>query len=98
MSEPDIPNLESRAPTRMPGASDGRKSRVWGWVLLLLLAVAGVIAYQMHARSQAASKDTGNSSVVSVGVARVEKKDVPYYLTGLGNVTPFSTVTVHTRV
>lgn len=98
MPESNIPELENRAPAGTPDVSDGRRSRVWGWVLLLVLAVGGVIAYQMHARSQAASKDSANSSVVSVGVATVEKKDMPYYLTGLGNVTPFNTVTVHTRV
>jgi multidrug efflux system membrane fusion protein len=35
---------------------------------------------------------------VSVVVANAEKRDMPYYLTGLGNVTAFNTVTVKTRV
>jgi multidrug efflux system membrane fusion protein len=98
MPESNIPEMENRAPAGTPDANGGRRSRVWGWVLLVLVAVGGVIAYQLHARSQAASKDWANSSVVSVGVATVEKRDMPYYLSGLGNVTPFNTVTVHTRV
>jgi membrane fusion protein, multidrug efflux system len=98
MSEPTVPSVESGAPAGTPSANGHGPSRVWGWVLLLLVIVGGVIAYQLHARSQAASKDTGNSSAVSVGVSTVEKKDVPYYLSGLGTVTAFNTVTVHTRV
>jgi len=97
MSEETTPNLESRVPPETPG-NGGRRSHVWGWVLLLLVIVGGVIAYQLHARSQAASKDTGGTQTVSVGVATVEKKDMPFYLSGLGNVTPFYTVTVHSRV
>jgi multidrug efflux system membrane fusion protein len=31
-------------------------------------------------------------------VITVQKRDVPYYVTGLGSVTAFNTVTVHTRV
>ena len=98
MPEPNIPSWRTAHRGSTPDASDGRRSHVWGWVLLLVLIVGGVIAYQMHARSQAASKDSANSSVVSVGVATVEKKDMPYYLSGLGNVTPLNTVTVHSRV
>jgi membrane fusion protein, multidrug efflux system len=98
MSEPMVPSVESGAPAGTPSANGHGPSRVWGWVLLLLVIVGGVIAYQLHARSQAASKDTGNTSAVSVGVSTVEKKDVPYYLSGLGTVTAFNTVTVHTRV
>jgi multidrug efflux system membrane fusion protein len=98
MSEEKTPSLESRVPAETPGANGGRRSHVWGWVLLLVVIVGGVIAYQLHARSQAASKDTGSTQTVSVGVATVEKKDMPYYLSGLGNVTPFYTVTTHTRV
>ncbi len=36
--------------------------------------------------------------IVPVGVFSAEKRDMPYYLTGLGNVTAFNTVTVKTRV
>jgi membrane fusion protein, multidrug efflux system len=33
-----------------------------------------------------------------VGVATAEKRDFPLYLTGLGSVTAFNTVSVKTRV
>src|SRR6202034_602115 len=98
MSEPTVPSMENRVPIETPSANGNGRSRVWGWVLLLLVIVGGVIAYQLHARSQAASKDNGSTSTLSVGVSTVEKKDVPYYLSGLGSVTAFNTVTVHTRV
>jgi len=52
----------------------------------------------MHSRSQAASKDSSATQPVSVGVTTVQKRDMPYYLTGLGSVTAFNTVTVHSRV
>ena len=96
MPEPNMEDAGSPA-TGEPRRSNGGR-HVWVWVLILLALVAGVIAYQLHARSQAASKDNGSNQTVTVGVATVEKKDVPYYLTGLGNVTPFNTVTVHSRV
>src|ERR1019366_6355349 len=35
---------------------------------------------------------------VSVAVTPALKQDVPYYLSGLGSVTPFNTVTVKSRV
>ncbi|HXO88687.1 MAG TPA: MdtA/MuxA family multidrug efflux RND transporter periplasmic adaptor subunit [Candidatus Acidoferrales bacterium] len=98
MSERTVPSMENRVPTETPSANGNGRGRVWGWVLLLLVVVGGVIAYQLHARSQAASKDNGSTSALSVGVSTVEKKDVPYYLSGLGSVTAFNTVTVHTRV
>src|SRR3984957_6629717 len=98
MSEPTVPSMEDGVVTETPSASVNGRGRVWGWVLLLLVIVGGVIAYQLHARSQAASKDTGSASALSVGVSTVEKKDVPYYLSGLGSVTAFNTVTVHSRV
>jgi multidrug efflux system membrane fusion protein len=98
MSEPNVPGRENGVPTDTPSVNGNVRGRVWGWVLLLMVVVGGVIAYQLHARSQAASKDNGTTSALSVGVSTVEKKDVPYYLSGLGSVTAFNTVTVHTRV
>jgi membrane fusion protein, multidrug efflux system len=98
MPEPNVPSLESPVPGEPAGANSGRPSHMWAWVLLGVVIVGGVIAYQLHARSQAASKDTGGTQAVSVGVATVEKRDMPFYLSGLGNVTPLNTVTLHTRV
>jgi membrane fusion protein, multidrug efflux system len=98
MSEPNVPGRENGVPTDTPSVNGNVRGRVWGWVLLLMVVVGGVIAYQLHARSQAASKDNGTTSALSVGVSTVEKRDVPYYLSGLGSVTAFNTVTVHTRV
>jgi membrane fusion protein, multidrug efflux system len=75
------------------------RHRRWVWVVVLFLVVAGgIVLYRMHSSSVAAkSKDTGNQTV-SVGVTAVQQRDVPFYLTGLGSVTAYNTVTVHTRV
>jgi len=83
----------------MQSAAPG-KSRTWLWVLLIGALVAGsVFVYRARARSQAASPQTAPTTpTVSVGVVAVQKRDVPYYLTGLGSVTAYNTVTVRTRV
>jgi membrane fusion protein, multidrug efflux system len=75
-----------------------KKSHAWRWILVVVVVIGAIIAYQMHSRSQAASKDSSNTQPVSVGVTTVQKKDMPFYLTGLGSVTAFNTVTVHSRV
>jgi multidrug efflux system membrane fusion protein len=98
MSGTNMANLEGRAPADPLRANGEKKGHVWGWILLVLVIAGGVIAYQLHARSQAASKDSTATQPVSVGITTVEKKDMPYYLSGLGSVTAFNTVTVHTRV
>jgi multidrug efflux system membrane fusion protein len=98
MSGTNMANLEGRAPADPQRTNDEKKGHVWGWILLVLVIAGGVIAYQLHARSQAASKDSTATQPVSVGITTVEKKDMPYYLSGLGSVTAFNTVTVHTRV
>jgi multidrug efflux system membrane fusion protein len=70
------------------------------WVTLVLLALAGAIVYQvvMRARTSAKQKDSNSDQPISVGVAPVVKANVPFYLTGLGTVTAYNTVTVHSRV
>jgi membrane fusion protein, multidrug efflux system len=93
MSNPDSSRL-----VEAPRGSGERKSRAWMWIILLPIVVGGVIAYQLHAHSQAASKDPAGPPPVSVGVTTVQQKDMPYYLSGLGSVTAFYTVTVHSRV
>jgi multidrug efflux system membrane fusion protein len=74
---------------------------VWVWIILLvLIAAASIAAYRIHENAVAAakSKEQSKPTDISVGVTTVQKRDVPYYLTGLGSVTAFNTVTVHTRV
>ena len=70
------------------------------WIVLILLAIAAFAGYKIHAKSVAAvkSKDQSTPTAISVGVTPVLKRNVPYYLTGLGSVTAFNTVTLHSRV
>jgi multidrug efflux system membrane fusion protein len=98
MSDSNMSNPESSRLVEAPRGNGERKSRAWVWIILLLILVGGVIAYQLHAHSQAASKDPAGPPPVSVGVTTVQQKDMPYYLSGLGSVTAFNTVTVHSRV
>ena len=77
------------------------KGRAWVWIILLvLIAVAAIAGYRIHENAMAAakSKEGSKPTAISVGVLLVQKRDVPFYLTGLGSVTAFNTVTVHTRV
>lgn len=68
------------------------------WIVLIVLIIIGVVVYRMHVSAASSKgKDTGTAPI-SVGVTEARKRDVPYYLTGLGTVTAFNTVTVHTRV
>lgn len=90
-----------RAPIdQRPGSKPGRKGRGWVLFFSILLIVAGIFIYRVRARPR-----TGNSAsreqvqgIVSVSTASVEKRDIPFYLSGLGSVTAYNTVTVHTRV
>jgi membrane fusion protein, multidrug efflux system len=86
-------------PAAPPGAHAG-KSHAGIWVALVLLVVAGAIIYQViaRARSSANSKNANADQPISVGVAPVIRTNMPYFLTGLGTVTAYNTVTVHTRV
>jgi len=86
------------------------KGRWWVWVAVL--AVAGLGFWYFHGRSTSEAdskagpggsggKGKGGSygqMVVPVAVANAVKGDLPVYLVGLGSVTAFNTVTVHTRV
>jgi len=105
MSEQDLPRKENRTSSTPPGLEAGpKKSRAWVWIVLLVLVVGGIAAYRMYSPSQPANAEQGQGpgrgmgGPVSVGIVTVQKKDVPFYLTGLGSVTALNTVTMHTRV
>jgi membrane fusion protein, multidrug efflux system len=78
--------------------NDPPRHRRWVWVVMVLLIAGGIVLYRMHSSSEAASKKDPSNQTVSVGVTTVQQRDVPFYLTGLGSVTAYNTVTVHTRV
>jgi multidrug efflux system membrane fusion protein len=92
----------SDSPSPHPNApgdrSDAPRNHRWVWVVAVLLIAGGIVLYRMHSSSEAASKKDSSSQTVSVGVTTVQQRDVPFYLTGLGSVTAYNTVTLHTRV
>jgi membrane fusion protein, multidrug efflux system len=81
------------------GGDGGAKKHHYGvWIVIILLIAAGFVFYRLRSSSEAASKKESGTQPISVGVITVQQRDVPYYLTGLGTVTAYNTVTVHTRV
>jgi multidrug efflux system membrane fusion protein len=63
-----------------------------GFALLLCGALASC------SRGQKDAKASGPPPPVPVGVATVKQRDFPVYLTGLGSVTAFNTVSLKTRI
>jgi multidrug efflux system membrane fusion protein len=63
-----------------------------GFALLLCGALASC------SRGQKDAKASGPPPAVPVGVATVKQRDFPVYLTGLGSVTAFNTVSLKTRI
>lgn len=74
--------------------------RRWVWITIAVVLLVGVISFQrLRAKAEAAEKaKNAQPPAFSVAVAIVQKRDIPYYITGLGSVTAFNTVTVKTRV
>jgi multidrug efflux system membrane fusion protein len=71
--------------------------RVWVGAAVL----AGLTVWGLNRRSAgmaAAAKAKRGGAPVPVGVAAARSGDIPVYLDGLGGVSAFYTVTVHTRV
>jgi multidrug efflux system membrane fusion protein len=79
------------------------KKRSFAWLWVLLLCLVGFGAYRWYPRTtegQAASKkgDKSGGRAVPVVAASARQGEMPVYLTGLGSVTAFNTVTVRSRV
>jgi membrane fusion protein, multidrug efflux system len=90
------------------------KSRWWIWFVVLGLLAVGLWYYRGgHSRTQAENSAAnapggaggygqnggpGFNPIVPVVVATAQHGDVPIYFSGLGTVTAFNTVTVHSRV
>ena len=66
---------------------------------LLIAASGGYVGWQHHATAKtAAATAAAPSPAIPVSVTTAQRRDVPIYLTGLGTVQAFNTVTVKTRV
>ncbi len=78
-----------------------RRSRLrWLFLVLLVLAIIGAAVWY-YPRPENQPKTAGRSQFggpVPVGVASVQKGDMPVTLAGLGTVTPLATVTVKTQI
>jgi membrane fusion protein, multidrug efflux system len=97
---------------RVPGGEapgeNPQEPRKRGWlrwvVLLIILALAGLITWRTitakrEAAAAAAKKQHAMANLaVPVQVASVRQETVPIYLTGLGTVTPYYSVTIIPRV
>ena len=79
-----------------------KKSRTITWVLLIALVAGGGYygwsRYRAGQEAAAAANTKKAAPAVRVSTAPVQKSDFPVYLTGLGTVQGFNTVTVRTRV
>ena len=66
---------------------------------ILLAAWGGYVGWQHRAAAEiAAAAASAPSPAIPVSIATAQRRDVPIYLTGLGTVQAFNTVTVKTRV
>ncbi|MBV9250967.1 MAG: efflux RND transporter periplasmic adaptor subunit [Acetobacteraceae bacterium] len=88
--------------TREPAELETRtRSTSWVIVLLCLLVVAGIGAaiwlWPAGSANQQARNRTANQPV-PILAAKAEQKDVPIYLSGLGTVQAFNTVTMKAMV
>jgi len=102
-SSSGVPRTDSADPSAPPPGShrdeEGKPRRHYGvWIVVVLLILVGLVFYRLRSSSEAASKKDAGTQAISVGVVSVQQRDVPYYLTGLGSVTAFNSVTLHTRV
>ena len=66
---------------------------------ILIVALGGYVGWQHRATAKiSAAPASAPSLAVPVSVTTARRRDVPIYLTGLGTVQAFNTVTVKTRV
>ena len=77
----------------------GHRHYLLASVAILIAAWGGYVGWQHRATAKiAAAAGSALSPAIPVSAATAERRDVPIYLTGLGTVQAFNTVTVKTRV
>jgi len=96
------PQLQLSPPHDEGTGAAKHTSRLW-IVLLVVLAVAGLIVWRVYSTHQQAAAAAAKAAAAAnrptpVLVAEVQQRTMPIYLTALGTVTAYNTVTVKTRV
>ena len=97
-----MPPPEGRSLSPTPEEPSGSGWRKWIVMLVIVLAVgAAVWKIRSNAQEQqttAAQMEAAQDVATPVQVAAVQQKTMPIYLTELGTVTAYNTVTIKTRV
>ena len=66
---------------------------------ILIVTLGGYVGWQHRTTAEiAGAPASAPSPAIRVSMATAERRDVPIYLTGLGTVQAFNTVTIKTRV
>lgn len=91
-----------KSPVTEPEEPKGSPFRKW-IVIFVILAVVGAAVWKIRANSMDQQVQSGRQAgaadrAIPVQVAPVEQKTMPIYLTALGTVTAYNTVTIKTRV
>jgi len=74
--------------------------RKYLWIIIFCVVASGAWYYFYPSSDDSGGKHkgSGKNSIVPVGTATAKTGDISVYLEGLGNITPRSTVTVHTLI
>jgi membrane fusion protein, multidrug efflux system len=92
---------ETRKPAEMEGSTPTRRTSRRVWVICVVLAgllgAGAYVAVKAPGRAQSAAPPAG-ARAVPVVVSPARSGDLAVYLSGIGSVTPLSTVTVRSRV
>jgi multidrug efflux system membrane fusion protein len=70
----------------------------WHWYVLLAVAVAVLWGLRLHASHLKAAGAKPKGTAFPVAAAKAMRGDIPVFLDGLGSVTAFYTVNLHSRV
>src|SRR5438552_14561092 len=98
---PETPKADP--PQRTP--PQACRSHWWAW--LLFLGLAGAAGYRFYPQVRAGQQTSGSAEkspgkrggqAVPVIATAARRGDLPIYLTGLGSVTAYNTVTIRSRV
>jgi multidrug efflux system membrane fusion protein len=104
--ESHVPANQPMSPFDPPQQPPPARKGVWVRVVvyLALLGGLGFIVWRIHQNQQLSAQNSANqaaelaSQPVPVQVAAAERKPMPIFLTALGTVTPYMSVTVKARV